>query len=124
MSTYHLRFRLRVANEIVGFERVMQSGSFYSKDEYAWSGNAIEYECKDPWSGLLDSHQKHIYANDILVLKEGGIEQHLLVVFDEVLNQFNLVDYSDDTLVHTNMSVYLSNKHFRRLAFNFKQELP
>jgi hypothetical protein len=93
------RFRLRVEDKIVGYQKQIHNSIFYSKDEYAWNGAKIEFQLKDKFSGVYDINRRAIYAEDILEFKDWKNCNFGLVLFDEVLSEFQIMDLSTEELV-------------------------
>lgn len=94
----HTRFRLRVDNQIVGFKKKMGNQWFYSKDEYAWSGKEINSTIQDPVFSFKDANAKFLYAEDILIFEEETKQNHIHLVFEEVLQTFVAVDMQTEEI--------------------------
>jgi hypothetical protein len=118
-----LRFRIRVEDKIVGYRRALATGNFYSKDEYAWSGNQIEGLIEDPCLDLKDKNQRFIYAEDILEMKSEGSTLNAYLTFDSILKEFMLLSVDGEELLSSNPLTYLQSKTIHRFAYGFRQKL-
>ena len=63
------RYRLREGKRIVGYSRELESRSYFSKDAYWWTGNAIEHDTKDEATGWKDKNNRHLFENDIIQVR-------------------------------------------------------
>lgn len=70
MRTKEPRYRLRHGEKIAGYMRkIGESMVLYSKDSFWWTGNKIQYEEIDEWTGFKDKNGRYIYEWDILYYK-------------------------------------------------------
>lgn len=92
------RYRLRVADKIVGYKKQIQQIDFYSKDQYAWNGKELEFEIQDPFTGYFDKNRRAIYSEDIVEFQNENDSFHGLILFDELLQQFQILEWETQTL--------------------------
>lgn len=116
------RFRLRKDNKIVGYEKQVGASIFYSKDEYAWSGQTIDFIQKDRYSRVKDKNRKAIYSEDILEVKNKETTFCVLVVYDEQLNQFVLLSVDGEDSETQLEWEKLTEYSFERVSFGFIQQ--
>ncbi|MEK9726795.1 MAG: hypothetical protein VW397_01670 [Candidatus Margulisiibacteriota bacterium] len=63
-------FRLRIDHTVAGYLKLFSNGIVeYSKDQFWWHGNPIEYNQKDLFSGQLDRHNRPLFENDIVAMR-------------------------------------------------------
>lgn len=63
-------FRLRQANEILGYLRLYTNGrKNYSKDQFWWGGKPIEYTEKDMHAGISDRNNRPLFEKDIVLMR-------------------------------------------------------
>ncbi len=121
MAIYNDRFRLRQDNKIVGFKKQIHSLTFYSKDEYAWAGLPIEYNNHDRFTGFFDNNRRAIYAEDIIELTKKEENKYLHIVWDEILENFQLYDLVEKEIIDFPWKDYLRNNPFVFKSYHFIQ---
>lgn len=115
------RLRLRWNEKIVGYARKMGPTVFFSTDQYAWHGNDITYNLCDHFAQLYDINRRPIYANDILELLNPEEHRFATLLYDELLQQFQLFTIDGDTLVSNQALEYLRDKRFVWKSYLFIQ---
>jgi hypothetical protein len=115
------RFRLRWNEKIVGYARKMGATTFYSPDQYAWSGNAIDFNLQDRFLNLHDINRRAIFANDIIEFKSPREDKFALILFDEVLSSFQLFSADGENLIDPNAKEYLQTHRFVWKSYVFIQ---
>ena len=68
--------RLRQGMETVGYCKSVGTVQFFSRDRYAWTGEELDYDTSDLWSGYFDMNRTPIYLNDLVVVKEGILSEN------------------------------------------------
>ncbi|MEC8023179.1 MAG: hypothetical protein VX223_04550 [Myxococcota bacterium] len=78
-----VRWRLRNKDGLVGYQRQLPTGiQLYAKDRLYWSGDPIDYDKRDRWSGLQDIDRNHVFAGDVVHIKsleEQGVHPQWVV---------------------------------------------
>ncbi len=70
MSQDFKLFRLRIDQSIQGYMKLFSNGVInYSKDQFWWHGDEIEYEEKDQFSGQLDRNNRPLFENDVVAMR-------------------------------------------------------
>ncbi len=70
MTESHTLFRLRIKDTIVGYMKLFSSGiKNYSKDQFWWHGEPIEYDYKDQYSGQLDRNNRPLFEHDVVAMR-------------------------------------------------------
>lgn len=92
------RYRLRLADKIVGFKKQIHQIDFYSKDQYAWNGKELAFEIQDPFTGYFDKNRRAIYSEDIVEFHDPNNSFLGLILFDEPLQEFQILDWKKQTL--------------------------
>ena len=97
-------FRLRTGNEILGYLRLYANGKKnYSKDQFWWGGNAIEYTQKDRHAGLSDRNNRPLFEHDIVWMRTTPQPEpkcKCQIIFDTQRDAFILQELeSDNTYV-------------------------
>ncbi len=121
MENPETRYRLRWNEKVVGYTKKIHTILFYSTDNYAWSGNPIEYNLKDPFTGLFDLNRRAIFAEDIIEFREFTDIQYAFVLYDEVLNEFHLLSIDGEELLSKDIINYLTEKRFVWKSYRFIQ---
>lgn len=121
MQNPETRFRLRWNEKIVGYARSMGSGFFFSKDEYAWNGQPIEYNLKDLHAGISDINRRQIYSEDILEFKTPSPEKYAYLLHDSILDQFQLLTADGEDLISANGILFLREHPFVWKSYRFIQ---
>ena len=67
--------RLRQGTETVGYCKSVGTVQFFSRDRYAWTGEELDYDSSDLWSGYFDMNRTPVYLNDLVVIKEGILSE-------------------------------------------------
>ena len=60
-----MKYRLRIKNQICGYQKIINDVSFYSKDMYGWSSTPIEHIEKDLCLDLKDKKGNMLFHGDI-----------------------------------------------------------
>ena len=115
------RFRLRNNQKIVGYKKQIGNSVFYSKDEYAWSGSLIEFTIQDKFTRFFDNNRRAIYAEDIIEFTKNEDIKFALILFDEILDTFQLLDLSAGEIVSNNAYDFLLKNPFVFKSFHFIQ---
>jgi hypothetical protein len=115
------RYRLRVENKIVGYKKRIHNTTFYSKDQYAWNGQVIQATIEDKFSGFYDKNRRAIYAEDIIEFIYPITCRYALILFDEILQTFQILDLENSELIPENWAEYLKKNPFTFKSYNFIQ---
>lgn len=121
MENQESRFRLRWNEKIVGYSKKIHNSTFYSKDQYAWSGNEIEFNLSDEFIHVFDKNRRPIYVNDILEFTSPGEYKYGAIVFDEVLSEFQLLTADGEELISTVPRSFLYKHRFVWKSYLFIQ---
>jgi hypothetical protein len=118
-NLFESKYRLRKDEKIVGYMRTIHGNSFFSPDNYAWSGKEIEFLQTDLFSGYFDLNRTPLFAEDI-IQTTAHPQLHLILHWDESLNTFQLIDYSNFSIFEADASKFFeSNTAFKRISFTF-----
>ncbi len=66
MGLGKLRFRLRIGNRIVGYQREVNGGPYYSKDLFWWTGTPIDHEERDAFLEIRDKNDRPLFDGDVV----------------------------------------------------------
>ena len=87
-------FRLRINNDIQGYMKLFANGIInYSKDQFWWHGDMINYDQKDQFSGQLDRNNRPLFENDVVAMRTTNLSQpksNCLLYFDVDRSSFVL----------------------------------
>lgn len=115
------RYRLRLENKIVGYQKQIHNSVFYSKDQYAWNGTVIDFQTKDKFSGFFDINRRAIYAEDILEFKDWQNCRFGLLLFDEILDKFQIMNLSEEVILHESLEDIIKLRSIVFKSYNFIQ---
>lgn len=107
MEVLEPRYRLRSGKQIVGYMRkVANSMVMYSRDSFWWTGNALEHQEVDEWTGMKDKNGKHIYEWDIVNYKidPDGDDQRGVVLWEAQRCEFGICDINSNTFIPLSVS--------------------
>lgn len=121
MQNPETRYRLRNDDKVVGYSKQINSSVFYSKDNYGWSGHKIDSNIFDCFTGLFDLNRRAIYAEDILEFKNPEEHQYGLIVYDDVLQTFQIVSLDGDELIANDGVTYLDEHRYVWKSYRFIQ---
>jgi hypothetical protein len=102
------RFRLRIEDQIVGYRKEIEGISFYSKDSFWWSGNAIESSQQDACMFLKDKNNRVLYEQDIIQFSTHPT-LYFILHFDATLSTFQLIDFETKSIFANNAIESLMN---------------
>lgn len=122
MENPERRFRLRKGEKVVGFSKKIGNSRFYSKDNYGWNGNEIEYTQRDLFTGLFDLNRRAIYSKDILEIKNNPNHTFGLIVYDEVLSTFQLITINGEEIISAVPRSFLHEHRFVWKSYLFIQK--
>lgn len=95
MTVSHELFRLRINTNIVGYMKVHSNGiKDFSKDQFWWVNDPIEYEYKDQFSGLKDKDNRALFEYDIVAMRTAiGPKNKTpgIIRFDQTRQSFILI---------------------------------
>ena len=61
-----VRWRLRIQDRIVGYERHMGGRVWSSPDGFWWRGDRLEYDTKDRCLGIKDVNNEWLFEQDVV----------------------------------------------------------
>jgi hypothetical protein len=115
------RFRLRHDEKIIGYKKQIGKSFFFSKDEYAWSGAGLEYTVEDKFTGFFDNNRRAIYAEDIIEFTKKTNVKFALILYDDILEKFQLIDMSTEDAILYPWYDFLVDNPFVFKSFHFIQ---
>lgn len=115
------RFRLRWNEKIVGYSKKIHNSTFYSKDQYAWSGHPIDSNLSDYFIDVFDMNRRPIYTNDIIEFVEPTEFQYGAIVFDDVLSKLQLISADGEEIISTVPRSFLYEHRFVWKSYLFLQ---
>ena len=115
------RFRLRWNEKIVGYSKKIHNSTFYSKDQYAWSGQEIEYNLTDEFIQIFDKNRRPIYTNDIIEFTTPKEHKYAVVIFDDVLSELQLMTADGEKIISTVPRSFLYEHRFVWKSYLFIQ---
>lgn len=121
MEKPETRFRLRMDDKVVGYSKKINTSTFYSKDNYGWTGYKIESNQFDYFTGSFDLNRRAIYADDIVEFKTPQEHQYGLIVFDDVLQMFQLLSVDGEELIAKDAVTYLDEHRYVWKSYRFIQ---
>ncbi len=121
MENQETRFRLRWNEKIVGYSKKIHNSTFYSKDQYAWSGNEIDFNLSDEFILVFDKNRRPIYVNDIIEFTSPVKHKYAAVVFDEILSEIQLITLDGEELISTVARSFLYEHRFVWKSYLFIQ---
>ncbi|MCC5924519.1 MAG: hypothetical protein JJT77_12100 [Crocinitomicaceae bacterium] len=114
--------RLRKEDEIVGYEKEFGNRHYFSKDGYQWTGEPISYWYKDFYIGAQDRNNQHLFSEDIIQINYLA-NTYFLIGYDEILDDFKLINLSNDEEISKEILLDLNNKSkIKRIGFSFHQK--
>ncbi|MEX1193408.1 MAG: hypothetical protein WED10_03080 [Brumimicrobium sp.] len=112
-------FRLRINENIVGYQRQSGNYTFYSKDLFHWSGKPIDYLQKDRCTTYKDRDDKWLFEEDIIQSTDYPSKCYI-VTFDTLLTKFLLVELQDEVIFDQSFELFFKDKRkIQRLSFRF-----
>ncbi|MEJ6491114.1 MAG: hypothetical protein QNL60_01465 [Flavobacteriales bacterium] len=123
MEKPETRFRLRMDGKVVGYSKKINSSTFYSKDNYGWTGHIIEFNLSDYFTGSFDINRRAIYTDDIVEFKAPIEHQYGLIVFDDVLQTFQLLSVDGEEFIANDAVKYLDEHRYVWKSYRFIQNL-
>lgn len=121
MANPENRFRLRWNEKVVGYSKKVHNSTFYSKDNSAWGGHKIEFNLADEFIGVFDINRRAIYTNDIVEFKFHDKHKYAVLIFDEILNDFQLITVDGDEIISTVPRSFLYEHRFVWKSYLFHQ---
>tara|TARA_Y200000002_G_C22374799_1_gene534665 strand:- start:241 stop:612 length:372 start_codon:yes stop_codon:yes gene_type:complete len=73
-----MKYRLRIKNQICGYQKLMNNTAFYSKDMYGWSSSPIEHFEKDLCLELKDKKGNMLFHGDICL---DTINNEIIIIY-------------------------------------------
>lgn len=102
MDAIEPRYRLRNREKVIGYMRkVADTMIMYSRDSFWWTGNKLEYNEIDEWTGLMDKNGRHIFEWDILYYKrdpDAGYRTGV-ILWEGNAEEFGIRDVEDTSFI-------------------------
>ena len=115
--------RLRKEDEIVGYEKEFGNQHYFSKDGHQWTGEPIAYWYKDYFIGAQDRNNQYLFSEDIIQITSFN-DVYFLISYDEMLDDFRLINLSNDEEIDKEMLFDLNNKsQIKRVGYSFQQKM-
>lgn len=115
--------RLRKEDEIVGYEKEFGNQHYFSKEGHQWTGEPIAYWYKDYFIGVQDRNNQYLFSEDIIQITSFN-DAYFLISYDEMLNDFRLINLSNDEKIDKEMLFDLNNKsQIKRVGYSFQQKM-
>jgi hypothetical protein len=112
-------FRLRIDNEIVGYERISGNYILFSKDLFHWNGKSIEYEQKDRCTAFQDKDNNWIFEQDVIQSTDYP-QNTFIVTYDDLLTKFLLVEINDEVIFEHSIQLVCNDKRkVTRVTYGF-----
>lgn len=106
------RFRLRIEEKVVGYQKQIYKSCFFSTDQYSWNGSPIMHQIKDEFSGFFDKNNRAIYAQDIVEISKNPALKFGLVLFDELLQKFQIFNLENEEIQYKPIEEILFKNEF------------
>lgn len=112
-------FRLRVDNQIVGYERKSGNYTLYSYNLFNWNGKPINFSQKDRCSGFQDKNNNWIFEQDIIQSTDYP-QNTFIVTYDHLLTKFLLVEINDEVIFEHSIQLVCNDKRkVTRITYGF-----
>ena len=102
MDAIEPRYRLRNRDKVIGYMRkVADTMIMYSRDSFWWTGNKLEYNEIDEWTGLMDKNGRHIFEWDILYYKRDPDADYRtgVILWEGNAEEFGIRDVEDTSFI-------------------------
>jgi hypothetical protein len=112
-------FRLRIDDEIVGYERTTGNYTLFSLNLFNWNGKPIEFKQKDRCTSFQDKSNNWIFEEDII--KSTDYPQNTFAVtYDHLLTKFLLVEINDEVIFEHSIQLVCKDKSkVTRITYGF-----
>jgi len=112
-------FRLRIDNQIVGYERKSGNYTLFSSNLFQWNGKPIPFKQIDRCTSFQDKNNNWIFEEDI-ILSTDYPQNTFAVTYDHLLTKFLLVEINDEVIFEHSIQLVCKDKRkISRISFRF-----
>jgi hypothetical protein len=112
-------FRLRLDDQIVGYERISGNYTLFSTNLFQWNGKFIDHNHKDRCTSFQDKNNNWIFDQDIIRSTDYP-QNTFTVTYDHLLTKFLLVETNDEVIFEHSIELVCNDKRkVSRITFGF-----
>lgn len=112
-------FRLRVGNEIIGYQRISGNYTLYSTNLFNWNGKPIAFDHRDRCTSFQDKNNNWIFEHDIIQSTDYP-HNTFVVTYDDLLTKFLLVEINDEVIFEHSIQLVCNDKRMiTRITYDF-----